>query len=76
MIIFCLLAGEAYKELELQWNARTEPLKHWNSSDSCTDFVALDFFLFPNVCKLTKIKGFFDYLSKLYLYVTCFQKEK
>lgn len=36
----------------------------------------LFFFFFQTSVSLQKSKGFFDYLSKLYLYMTCFQKEK
>lgn len=73
MILFHLSTEETYIGFELQWDARTEPLKLWNSSDSRTNLVALVSF-FKNVCKLKKIK-ILDYSSKVYLYVTCFQKK-
>lgn len=59
VIIFRLSAGEAYMGFELQWNARTQPLKLWNSSDSCTNLVALVFFFFSQMSvSLQKSKGF------------------
>lgn len=59
---------------ELQWNSASQALKQFRFMHKLCG-TGLFFFFPSNVCKLTKIKGFFDYSSKLYLYVTCFQKE-
>lgn len=60
MIILHLSAEETCIGFELQWNAKTEPLKDGNSSDSCTNFVALVSF-FQMYVRLFKKKTVFDY---------------